>query len=295
LAGPALRALGPGNSWLVGVVFWAQCVNRVGSLVKPSGAERAASTQSALTTPPTPPVPFGQLFGQLFGQFECTGEFQQVACLTDWRAACRLPGHKRRRSRREGSAPRRFGHSSRSSSATCIGFAPSRLSSSTRHEACCQTAPSALRLPLSTAPSGGFARRAGRARRCSYRLCTTSRSWQTRTSFPTSSSWSTWTITRLCRALRRRRCARRLRSSPFTRRLGTRTCSARAAPSARHRSSAWPPCTSAALGRRRGRRAGRSASGRATRTAVSTSLAAAPATCSPTSRPRARLRCSTWG
>lgn len=224
-----------------------------------------------------------------------TGEFQQVACLTDWRAACRLPGHKRRRSRREGSAPRRFGHSSRSSSATCIGFAPSRLSSSTRHEACCQTAPSALRLPLSTAPSGGFARRAGRARRCSYRLCTTSRSWQTRTSFPTSSSWSTWTITRLCRALRRRRCARRLRSSPFTRRLGTRTCSARAAPSARHRSSAWPPCTSAALGRRRGRRAGRSASGRATRTAVSTSLAAAPATCSPTSRPRARLRCSTWG
>ena len=38
MAGPALRALGPGNSWLVGVVFWAQCEKRVGSLVKPSGA-----------------------------------------------------------------------------------------------------------------------------------------------------------------------------------------------------------------------------------------------------------------
>ena len=45
MAGPALRALGPGNSWLVGVAFCAVCGIRVGSLVKPSGPERESGVK----------------------------------------------------------------------------------------------------------------------------------------------------------------------------------------------------------------------------------------------------------
>ena len=52
MAGPALRALGPGNSWLVGVVFCAQCGNRVGSLVKPSGADGVAKKERKKTDNP---------------------------------------------------------------------------------------------------------------------------------------------------------------------------------------------------------------------------------------------------